>query len=156
MWDPRRLTTLWASTVCYRDIFTISYKSLFLNQLIAAISIIFFLHLCRPIVIYKQWTWALLFQPENIRFLSRTARVITLCTPLPLHHCFVRFETTISDWVKIKAKIDTCFLAWFLGGEMRVREGCGMTTFIRKFELTVKLIFINKILISANHIGSTV
>jgi hypothetical protein len=23
MWEPRRLTTLWASTACYRDIFTL-------------------------------------------------------------------------------------------------------------------------------------
>jgi hypothetical protein len=25
MWGPRRLTTLWASTVCYRDSFTLTY-----------------------------------------------------------------------------------------------------------------------------------
>jgi hypothetical protein len=25
MWDPRRLTTLWASTACYRDIFTFTF-----------------------------------------------------------------------------------------------------------------------------------
>jgi hypothetical protein len=25
MWEPRRLTTLWASTACYRDIFTLLY-----------------------------------------------------------------------------------------------------------------------------------
>jgi hypothetical protein len=25
MWDPRRLTTLWASTACYRDSFTFYY-----------------------------------------------------------------------------------------------------------------------------------
>jgi hypothetical protein len=26
MWEPRRLTTLWASTACYRDIFTVTDK----------------------------------------------------------------------------------------------------------------------------------
>jgi hypothetical protein len=25
MWKPRRLTTLWASTACYRDSFTLQY-----------------------------------------------------------------------------------------------------------------------------------
>jgi hypothetical protein len=25
MWEPRRLTTLWASTACYRDNFTLPY-----------------------------------------------------------------------------------------------------------------------------------
>jgi hypothetical protein len=25
MWEPRRLTTLWASTACYRDSFTFSF-----------------------------------------------------------------------------------------------------------------------------------
>jgi hypothetical protein len=25
MWEPRRLTTLWASTVCYKASFTVSY-----------------------------------------------------------------------------------------------------------------------------------
>jgi hypothetical protein len=25
MWDPRRLTTLWASTACYRDSFTFTF-----------------------------------------------------------------------------------------------------------------------------------
>jgi hypothetical protein len=29
-------------------------------------------------------------------------------------------------------------------GEMRVREGCGMATFIGKFELTVKLLLVEK------------
>jgi hypothetical protein len=28
MWDPRRLTTLWASTACYRDSFTLPYLTL--------------------------------------------------------------------------------------------------------------------------------
>jgi hypothetical protein len=28
MWDPRRLTTLWASTACYRDSFTFFFLSL--------------------------------------------------------------------------------------------------------------------------------
>jgi hypothetical protein len=26
MWEPRRLTTLWASTACYRDSFTFHHK----------------------------------------------------------------------------------------------------------------------------------
>jgi hypothetical protein len=26
MWEPRRLTTLWAFTACYRDSFTFFYK----------------------------------------------------------------------------------------------------------------------------------
>jgi hypothetical protein len=26
MWEPRRLTTLWASTACYMDSFTFTYK----------------------------------------------------------------------------------------------------------------------------------
>jgi hypothetical protein len=26
MWEPRRLTTLWASTACYRDSFTFYYN----------------------------------------------------------------------------------------------------------------------------------
>jgi hypothetical protein len=30
MWEPRRLTTLWASTACYRDIFTYIYNMLLL------------------------------------------------------------------------------------------------------------------------------
>jgi hypothetical protein len=28
MWDPRRLTTLWASAACYRDSFTLPYLTL--------------------------------------------------------------------------------------------------------------------------------
>jgi hypothetical protein len=28
MWEPRRLTTLWASTACYRDSFTSSFTRL--------------------------------------------------------------------------------------------------------------------------------
>jgi hypothetical protein len=28
MWEPRRLTTLWASTACYRDGFTFTYVCL--------------------------------------------------------------------------------------------------------------------------------
>jgi hypothetical protein len=28
MWDPQRLTTLWASTACYRDSFTLPYLTL--------------------------------------------------------------------------------------------------------------------------------
>jgi hypothetical protein len=31
MWDPRRLTTLWASTACYRDSFT--FNGLFISHI---------------------------------------------------------------------------------------------------------------------------
>jgi hypothetical protein len=31
MWEPRRLTTLWASTACYRDGFTFIYNQSFLS-----------------------------------------------------------------------------------------------------------------------------
>jgi hypothetical protein len=41
MWEPRRLTTLWASTACYRDSFTfylISNKWFFLSRRICPVS----------------------------------------------------------------------------------------------------------------------
>jgi hypothetical protein len=31
MWEPRRLTTLWAFTACYRDSFTFLYSFLYLT-----------------------------------------------------------------------------------------------------------------------------
>jgi hypothetical protein len=33
MWDPRRLTTLWASTACYRDSFTYCYVGMYFTCL---------------------------------------------------------------------------------------------------------------------------
>jgi hypothetical protein len=33
MWEPRRLTTLWASTACYRDSFTFIFTSLIIKVL---------------------------------------------------------------------------------------------------------------------------
>jgi hypothetical protein len=33
MWEPRRLTTLWASTACYRDSFTLPYLTLPYNRI---------------------------------------------------------------------------------------------------------------------------
>jgi hypothetical protein len=33
MWVPRRLTTLWASTACYKDRFTSTFRTLCLNDI---------------------------------------------------------------------------------------------------------------------------
>jgi hypothetical protein len=32
MWKPRRLTTVWASTACYRDSFALTYKMMMFRE----------------------------------------------------------------------------------------------------------------------------
>jgi hypothetical protein len=39
MWDPQRLTTLWASTACYKDSFTFYFTILWLGLLVPEIKI---------------------------------------------------------------------------------------------------------------------
>jgi hypothetical protein len=37
MWDPRRLTTLWDSTACYRDNFTFTFNYFDLNYVFTSL-----------------------------------------------------------------------------------------------------------------------
>jgi hypothetical protein len=68
MWEPRRLTTLWAFTASYKDSFTF-----FLNMLVTSlITFIFFLKICyeyQHVVIYLIFSEKLLLTFLLITFL---------------------------------------------------------------------------------------
>jgi hypothetical protein len=51
MWEPRRLTTLWAFTACYRDTFTFSYLTFCYDLYIhlALFKVVSFLKICKNI-----------------------------------------------------------------------------------------------------------
>jgi hypothetical protein len=70
MWEPRRLTTLWAFTVCYRDSFTFFfylYAANFLQDYTASYPIFFVLSSLRLLILFRA-----LFSLEIYPYLSIT------------------------------------------------------------------------------------
>jgi hypothetical protein len=66
MWEPRRLTTLWASTACYRDSFTFLLLQVILNR--PSVQINYFIGICviflksqrymrEDLRFSQQWLW---------------------------------------------------------------------------------------------------